>query len=935
MAREVFKLVGRIALEGFGNVAKELGDSVSKAAEFEKTLGKIGRNVSKAGVALSKQFTAPIAAATAAIGLLSIKTADYASKISSLSSATRLSSDTIQELEHVARAAGTSADGMFSVISKLNKKLPELAQGNGRASEALHNLGINVTNVDGSLRSMNDLFPEIINGLQGIDSETERNVIAAEIFGGNIAALAPVLDMSAEEMAKLRKEAHDMGLVMSGEAMQTADDFRVGIENLKATFIAISRDVAVNFMPVFNEQLIPLINDRLVPAIKFTAGVLGGLTEKFSGLPSWVQNTIIVFTAFVAALGPALLITGKLIIALKGVVSTYATAKLAVLAYTTAKSKKTAATAAATVATTADTAATAAQTVAVKTAATAMAAKAVAILAVKTAGAAAILVLAAMIVKTRQLNKETERYNEITEGITNTTNALASEARAAKAAAKEYENLKGTAEYNAEEHKRLIAVHEDAVIALNNHSRAVNNKAAANDEEIESIRRNVKAQHGIIEARKEVEAVERESEFTAANRRRAAEEQSKRAEEQSRRAAEARRREAEAARQAEEQRIKSLVAMAKSHQDAIDNMLMGWEELLEKEERIALEEAERLQATEAEKDLIRRRFEIQYAQRLDEIRERAYNELRAEEERLKESEKQKNKTREEANASWERRLIQQSGDKEAILAAEHATAIAAAKETGADIARIDEYYRLERERLKKEHLDRLATERRRALDMWVNTVVGAVNKIGSIMSGASRNEEMRLAREYKERREHIEANIEDEEERARTLEALKIEEEEKSLDMRRRQAQRDKKLGVFNALIDTAGAIVRALRDPGGIAGGILAGVYGALGAAQTAVIASTPEPFFAGGLIQGSPEGRIIQAGERNQSELVMPLEKGVGILADKLIDRVGTTNNTFSRPININVGTLIADDRGIRDLSRRIRTHLVADDIRTGVLV
>jgi hypothetical protein len=104
---------------------------------------------------------------------------------------------------------------------------------------------------------------------------------------------------------------------------------------------------------------------------------------------------------------------------------------------------------------------------------------------------------------------------------------------------------------------------------------------------------------------------------------------------------------------------------------------------------------------------------------------------------------------------------------------------------------------------------------RQTIDTWVGFVQSAVNKIGSLFSQASSNDEKRLSKEYKKRREYIEANIKDEKERKAQLAALDEEEDAKKLAIQQKQAKRDKALGIFNTIIDTAAAIVRTLRDMG------------------------------------------------------------------------------------------------------------------------
>lgn len=70
----------------------------------------------------------------------------------------------------------------------------------------------------------------------------------------------------------------------------------------------------------------------------------------------------------------------------------------------------------------------------------------------------------------------------------------------------------------------------------------------------------------------------------------------------------------------------------------------------------------------------------------------------------------------------------------------------------------------------------------------------------------------------------------------------RLDQEERSI--KRRQAERDKAIAIFQAIINTAAAVARALAT----GGPVLAAIVGALGAAQIALIASKPIPKFGRG---------------------------------------------------------------------------------------
>lgn len=120
----------------------------------------------------------------------------------------------------------------------------------------------------------------------------------------------------------------------------------------------------------------------------------------------------------------------------------------------------------------------------------------------------------------------------------------------------------------------------------------------------------------------------------------------------------------------------------------------------------------------------------------------------------------------------------------------------------------------------------------------------------------------------------------------------------KRKQIEREQAKRQKDQAIFNAIINTAQAVVAALANPGGPAGVALSVLVGVLGAAQIAMISSQPLPAFAeGGTHSGgamlvndgkgsnyretvvTPDGKIMKPKGRN---VVMNAPKGTEIFTN-----------------------------------------------------
>lgn len=117
---------------------------------------------------------------------------------------------------------------------------------------------------------------------------------------------------------------------------------------------------------------------------------------------------------------------------------------------------------------------------------------------------------------------------------------------------------------------------------------------------------------------------------------------------------------------------------------------------------------------------------------------------------------------------------------------------------------------------------------------------------------------------------------------------LEREKEMKIAKARVKQFNLNKTAGMLDATISTAGAVVRALANPGGFAGIALAVVMGLLGIAQIAVIASQQAPSipsFAEGAIVGTPTTAVV-GDNPNEPEIVAPISKAM-----EMMGAAGTT--------------------------------------------
>jgi phage-related protein len=283
----------------FMQAMRDMGKSLDKASEAMQETGKT----------LSKNLTAPIVAVGAALFAATVRVGNLADKLLDLEQMTGLSTNSLQEFRRVTTVAGVSQDAIADGAMQLTRRLKAVGDESTAVQGAMAKLGVQTRNTDGSLRSMDDLMPELIKSLQGVENITERNSLATEVFGRGASQLAPILGMTADQFDNLRQEAHDMGLVLGRDALQAANQFRVQFDTLKQSAAGVASEFGMAFMPVF-ERVVGLIQQHAIPAVRRMAEFLGNLSGP-------TQTVIAGLAALAAAIGPVMLGIGKLIPLLK------------------------------------------------------------------------------------------------------------------------------------------------------------------------------------------------------------------------------------------------------------------------------------------------------------------------------------------------------------------------------------------------------------------------------------------------------------------------------------------------------------------------------------------------------------------------------------------------------------------------------------------
>jgi hypothetical protein len=273
----------------------ELKKGLSNA---QNQLQEFGKKATSIGVSLSKNVTAPIAAIGAAAFANTVRIGNFADALLDLEQQTGLSTDALQEYRQVTTQAGVATDTIAQAAENLQKRFARGEEGSKDLSDGLAAIGVSAKDASGGLRDIDSILEETITQLADIENVTERNQLAFKIFGQSASALIPVLSLGSKEINNAKQQARDLGLVLSKDALNGANDFRIAFDTLKNTVGGIANEIGIAFIPIAN-KLVDILQNNVIPVIR-------SVINFFNNLSPTVKTVIAVVVGLVAAIGPLL-----------------------------------------------------------------------------------------------------------------------------------------------------------------------------------------------------------------------------------------------------------------------------------------------------------------------------------------------------------------------------------------------------------------------------------------------------------------------------------------------------------------------------------------------------------------------------------------------------------------------------------------------------
>jgi len=171
---------------------------------------------------------------------------DAADKIDKLSSKLGVSTDFLQQAEFAASQSGVGFDTMSMAMQRWTRRAAEAAAGTGEARDAVKELGIDLKDAGGNLKSSEQLFRDALKALSGVENQADKIRLAMKLFDSEGVALVNMAD----NFESLADEAEKLGIVLDRDTIAKAVTTKDELDKLDRVVKKFTTETLVELAPI-------------------------------------------------------------------------------------------------------------------------------------------------------------------------------------------------------------------------------------------------------------------------------------------------------------------------------------------------------------------------------------------------------------------------------------------------------------------------------------------------------------------------------------------------------------------------------------------------------------------------------------------------------------------------------------------------------------
>lgn len=259
---------GVVELQKLGYQAKKTSSDVSVLKNLA-----IGQALITGARAAAQQFTSFVKSAAASAGA-----------VDDLSKRTGISTQTLQGYGLAASQSGVSTELMGKSLQKLTLMQGKAANGDKNAQKSFAAIGLSMQDLAGL--SPEQTFEAVADAISKLPTVAQQSAAAVALFGKSGADLLPIFQEGTGYLARMRKEAEELGIVLSKEQMSGLAGLDDMIQKVGMAFGGLAQRIVADLVPQLmaaGDQMLLFIKTLDISAVtKALAAAIDIATSAFT-----------------------------------------------------------------------------------------------------------------------------------------------------------------------------------------------------------------------------------------------------------------------------------------------------------------------------------------------------------------------------------------------------------------------------------------------------------------------------------------------------------------------------------------------------------------------------------------------------------------------------------------------------------------------------
>jgi hypothetical protein len=295
----------------------------SDSASFNKAEGGMNK---LAGVAKAAAAAFAALKITQFIRGAVVEVATLGDQFDKMSKRSGIATSALQGLGHAAELSGASMNTVEVAIKKLQAAQVEAADGVATYADEFKRMGLDIKNEDGTLKETTQLLAEMADGMNNLETDSERTAVAMKLLGRSGTQLIPMFAEGTEGIAAMVQEMSDLGGIIDDELIGLSADYIDNVRRMDVVTLGIKNTIAKELLPVINKNTDAfikwwkingqIIRQRVANAFKQVARVMGNMVRFGSRIVKFFTQLVGKMSPLekgILAVGVAIVAIGKLL----------------------------------------------------------------------------------------------------------------------------------------------------------------------------------------------------------------------------------------------------------------------------------------------------------------------------------------------------------------------------------------------------------------------------------------------------------------------------------------------------------------------------------------------------------------------------------------------------------------------------------------------